>query len=110
MAQFPRPSTGPLQGSGHKSYSFRRIWIHQTEHFSQIFCKGHNQTLTKGEVNKNPALYKGGRQQYYMFKTLLNYATSKERPEAIGVLLDSPHIVHRSQSLLAGLPTSLWLC
>lgn len=37
MAQFPGPSTGPLQGSGHKSHSLRRIWIHQTKYFSQIF-------------------------------------------------------------------------
>lgn len=37
VAQLPGSPAGPLQGSGHKSHSLRRIGIHQTEQFSQVF-------------------------------------------------------------------------
>lgn len=36
MAKVPKSATGLLQGPAHKSYSLRRIWIPQIEHFSQI--------------------------------------------------------------------------
>ena len=39
VAQLPRSSAGPLQGSGHKRHALWGIGIHQAKQLRQAFCK-----------------------------------------------------------------------